>query len=290
MSKANDTQKPKLYKQAPLPFVGQKRFFLPHFRKILDNYIQGNGEDWTIIDVFGGSGLLSNNAKHCKPNARVIYNDFDNYSERLKYIDDSNRLRKLLYAVLEHEPRRKLSKPIIQKVKKIINNFDGIIDIRALSTWLLFTGNHAKNIDDLFTFTLYNNIRKSDYAPADDYLTGLEIINQSYEQLLAKFSNQEKTLLLLDPPYICTAQNAYKDDRYFGMVQFLELMEFVRPPYVFFGSTKSELLDYLQFVKTHRPIEWQRLGGDFCKISFNATINHSASYEDNLIYNFGGAK
>ncbi len=290
MSNANNIQKPKLYKQAPLPFVGQKRFFLPHFRNIVNEYINGDGEGWTIIDVFGGSGLLSNNAKHCKPNARVIYNDFDNYSERLKFIADNNRLRRLLYDVLKHEPRRKLSKPIIEDVKRIIYDFDGKIDIRALSNWLLFTGNHAQDIDDLFSFTLYNNIRKSDYPSADDYLTGVEIVNQSYEQLLPQFSNQEKVLLLLDPPYVCTEQGSYKDDRYFGMVQFLELMEFVRPPYVFFGSTKSELLDYLQFVKTHKPIEWQRLGGDFCKISFNATINHSASYEDNLIYNFGGAK
>ncbi len=286
----NDTQKPKLYKQAPLPFVGQKRFFLTNFRKILNDNIEGEGEGWTIIDVFGGSGLLSNNAKHCKPQARVIYNDFDNYCERLKYIDDSNRLRKLLYAVLEHEPRRKLDKPIIDKVKNIIYDFDGKIDIRALSNWLLFTGNHAQDIDDLFTFILFNNIRKSDYALADDYLTGVEIVCQSYEQLLPQFSNQEKVLLLLDPPYVSTAQNAYKDNLYFGMVQFLRLMQFVRPPYIFFGSTKSELLDYLQFIKNHKPMEWQRFGGNFGKVSFNATINKSASYEDNLIYNFGGAK
>ncbi len=290
MSNSNDTQKPKRYKQAPLPFVGQKRFFLTHFRQILDEYIKGDGEGWTIVDVFGGSGLLSNNAKHCKPKARVIYNDFDGYRDRLQYIDDSNRLRKLLYAVLKDEPKRKLDKPIIAKVKAIIDEFDGFIDIRALSTWLLFAGKVASDIDGLFKFTLYNNIRKSDYPPADGYLTGVEVVCQSYNELLPQFVNQPKTLLLLDPPYICTEQGAYSSDKYFGMVQFLTLMQFVRPPYIFFSSTRSELLDYLEFTKTHKVEDWQRFGGEFNKISFNSTINHSSRYEDNLIYNFGGTK
>ncbi|MFW9339073.1 hypothetical protein ACN9N6_01275, partial [Glaesserella parasuis] len=72
-----------IYKQTPLPFVGQKRMLLKHFSQILNDNIKGDGEGWTIVDVFGGSGLLSHTAKQLKPQARVIYNDFDNYAERL---------------------------------------------------------------------------------------------------------------------------------------------------------------------------------------------------------------
>ncbi|MFW9314226.1 s-adenosyl-L-methionine-dependent methyltransferase, partial [Glaesserella parasuis] len=42
---------------------GQKRMFLKHFSQILNDNIDGNGEGWTIVDVFGGSGLLSHTAK-----------------------------------------------------------------------------------------------------------------------------------------------------------------------------------------------------------------------------------
>lgn len=62
--------------------------------------IKNDGEGWTIIDTFGGSGLLSHVAKQLKPKARVIYNDFDGYAERLTHIDDINALRAQLYAVV----------------------------------------------------------------------------------------------------------------------------------------------------------------------------------------------
>lgn len=75
------------FKQAPLPFVGQKRMFLNQFAQILQDNIEGDGEGWTIIDVFGGSGLLAHTAKQLKPQARVIYNDFDGYSERLRHTE-----------------------------------------------------------------------------------------------------------------------------------------------------------------------------------------------------------
>ena len=53
----------KTFKQAPLPFIGQKRMFLKHVEIVLNKHIDGEGEGWTIVDVFGGSGLLSHTAK-----------------------------------------------------------------------------------------------------------------------------------------------------------------------------------------------------------------------------------
>ena len=67
------------YSQAPLPFVGQKRMFASEFRKVLKRF-----SDRTVfVDLFGGSGLLSHITKRERPDATVIYNDHDNYRERL---------------------------------------------------------------------------------------------------------------------------------------------------------------------------------------------------------------
>ncbi|EGT81456.1 putative s-adenosyl-L-methionine-dependent methyltransferase [Haemophilus haemolyticus M21639] len=88
------------FKQAPLPFIGQKRMFLKQFEQILNENIPDDGEGWTILDTFGGSGLLSHTVKRLKPKARVIYNDFDGYAERLAHIDDINQLRAELYSVV----------------------------------------------------------------------------------------------------------------------------------------------------------------------------------------------
>lgn len=69
------------------------------------------------------------------------------------------------------------------------------------------------------------------------------------------------------------------------MVGFLTLMTMIRPPYVFFSSTKSELLDYLEYVKQYEPQAWARIG-NFEKLSFNSSVNYHATYEDNMIYKF----
>lgn len=76
----------KEYLSAPLPFVGQKRMFATQFKEVLKQY----PDDTIFVDLFGGSGLLSHIAKHEKPKATVVYNDFDNYRERLVNIDRTN--------------------------------------------------------------------------------------------------------------------------------------------------------------------------------------------------------
>ena len=49
--------------------------FAKEFIKVLEQF----PEDTVFVDLFGGSGLLSHIAKRSKPDATVVYNDFDNY-------------------------------------------------------------------------------------------------------------------------------------------------------------------------------------------------------------------
>ena len=42
--------------------------------------------------LFGGSGLLAHVVKQVRPDATVIYNDFDNFSERLGNVDITNSI------------------------------------------------------------------------------------------------------------------------------------------------------------------------------------------------------
>ena len=170
-----------MYRKAPLPFTGQKRNFLKLFKQVLNDHIPGDGEDWTILDAFGGSGRLSRTAQQCKPAARVIYNDYDGYSARLQHIPDINRLRRLLAGILEPVPR---SKPVPPAIKAAIRSFGGYIDLDCLVSWLLFSGNTAADLDELCRKTMYNCISLSDYPEAQDYLQGVEIVGQSYRELL----------------------------------------------------------------------------------------------------------
>lgn len=280
----------KRYKTAPLPFTGQKRMFLRHFEQLLKDNIPNDGEGFTVIDVFGGSGLLAHNAKHILPKATVIYNDFDGYADRLAHIDDTNRLRQALFDLLKDKPRSvKLSDIAKAQVSDLLaKSADNgtFIDVQTLAGWLLFSGRQVSNLDEfLAESTFYNRIVKADYEQAEGYLDGLVIECLDFEKLLQKYQDTPNCLLILDPPYLCTAQGAYAKHGYFGMTKFLRLMQFVRPPYIFFSSTKSELLDYMAYVQRYEPSTWQRVG-DFTHIKVNSSINAKVSYEDNILAKF----
>ena len=62
--------------------------FAKEFIKVLKHY----QDDAVFVDLFGGSGLLSHITKCQKPDATVVYNDFDNYRRRLENIPRTNAL------------------------------------------------------------------------------------------------------------------------------------------------------------------------------------------------------
>ena len=275
------------FKQAPLPFVGQKRMFLKHFETILNENIKCDGEGWTIIDTFAGSGLLSHAAKAIKPKARVIYNDFDGYAERLVHIDDINALRSQLFTAAGNAtPKNKrMPKELKAECVKIIQAFDGYKDLNCLASWLLFSGQQVATIDELFQNDFWHCIRQSDYPKADGYLDGVEIVRESFHTLLPKFADNPKALFVLDPPYLCTRQESYKQATYFDLIDFLRLVNITRPPYIFFSSTKSEFVRFIEYMQEDKVDNWQTFD-NAQRIVVNASASYSGKYEDNMVYKF----
>lgn len=277
----------KTFKQAPLPFIGQKRMFLKHVEIVLNKHIDGEGEGWTIVDVFGGSGLLSHTAKQLKPKATVIYNDFDGYAERLNHIDDINRLRQMIFNYLHGiiPKNGRLSKEIKEEIINKINNFNGYKDLNCLASWLLFSGQQVGSVEALFAKDFWNCVRQSDYPTAEGYLDGIEVISESFHKLIPRYQNQEKVLLLLDPPYLCTRQESYKQATYFDLIDFLRLINLTKPPYIFFSSTKSEFIRYLNYMQESKINNWETFEG-YKRITVKASTSKDGIYEDNMIYKF----
>lgn len=277
----------KTFKQAPLPFIGQKRMFLKHVEIVLNKHIDGEGEGWTIVDVFGGSGLLSHTAKQLKPKATVIYNDFDGYAERLNHIDDINRLRQIIFNYLHGiiPKNGRLSKEIKAEIINKINDFKGYKDINCLASWLLFSGQQVGSFDALFAKDFWNCVRQSDYPTAEGYLDGIEVISESFHKLIPRYQNQEKVLLLLDPPYLCTRQESYKQATYFDLIDFLRLINLTKPPYIFFSSTKSEFIRYLDYIQESKTDNWESFDG-YERIVVKVSASKDGIYEDNMIYKF----
>lgn len=190
----------KQYLSAPLPFVGQKRMFAREFIQVLKRY----PDDAVFVDLFGGSGLLSHITKYQKPGATVVYNDFDNYRQRLENIPRTNVLLDKIRAVVASVPRRKfLPKKTKETILRLIEQEEhryGYVDYITLSSSLLFSMKYATNLEELRKETFYNTVRKCDYNPCLDYLDGLEIVSCDYKELFNKYKDMPDVVFLIDPP------------------------------------------------------------------------------------------
>lgn len=272
----------KLYLSAPLPFVGQKRNFARPFIKVLEQYPDGT----TFVDLFGGSGLLSHIAKHQKPHSKVVYNDYDNYRERLVRIPETNELLAKLREITAGIPRKS---PIMgearERVLATIADHEaryGWVDYITLSPSILFSMKYLLSLDAIRKEGLYNKIRTTDFAPAGDYLEGLTVTSADYREVFAQYKDEPNVVFLVDPPYLSTEAGTYR--MYWKLSDYLDVLNVLRDHrFIYFTSNKSSILELCQWLGKNRD-----LGNPFagCQmVEFRAQMNYSASYTDMMIYN-----
>lgn len=163
---------------APLPFLGQKRRWIKDLVALLSDA----PEPTTVVDVFGGSGLLSRLAKDLYPRAHVVYNDYDNYTDRLHHIEETERLRREIVAILA--PLKCNSrvpdcyKVLILKAVQAHEERYKYVDWVTLSGWLLYTNNFAYSLPELASRSLYVSPTRTPLPDVSKYLQGLDIVSQ----------------------------------------------------------------------------------------------------------------
>jgi hypothetical protein len=234
------------FNSAPLPFQGQKRNFIKQFRELIKDEFRPY-KDGIFIDAFGGSGLLSHNIKQIYPNARVIYNDYDNYSERLAHIDETNEISQAIEPITtKYKKNEKLREEDREKIIKIIDEYikrGYFIDWLTFSSRLLFSGHYVHNEAEFKKEkTFYASSPKMPLCQANGYLNGAQIIRKDAKELIKEFEGKD-VVLVLDPPYLQTSKAGYKC--FWGIRDFLELIKLVREPFIFFSSENSDILPYI---------------------------------------------
>lgn len=271
----------KMYLSAPLPFVGQKRMFAKEFIKVL-----GQFPDSTVfVDLFGGSGLLSHITKCIRPDATVIYNDFDNYRQLLANIPNTNVLLSDIRRIAERVPRNK--RIIGENRDKVFARIEkeekerGYVDYITLSSSLLFSMKYVLNLEGMTKETLYNVIRQTDYPEAVDYLEGLTITCKDYKEVFECYKDVPNVVFLVDPPYLSTEVGTYK--MYWCLADYLDVLNVLkRHSFVYFTSNKSSILELCDWMDRNPFI-----GNPFkdCrKIEFNAHMNYNSKYTDIMLY------
>lgn len=241
--------KTKFLYQPPLPFLGSKRNFV---KVTIENLLslEHKGiitKDTIFLDVFGGSGILSHNIKRLFPNNRVVWNDFDNFQERLDNIQATNDL---LFKIDEARQKNKVGYRVSDESKKEIlsiiqHELDtcAYVDFFTISRYLLFQNFYAKDINELKKYPFY---AKSNYFKPfelNGYLENVERISADFVEVVELFKNQN-VFSIYDPPYLFSNESMYSAQ--WSMRNFLKLMSLLKPPYFLYSHTKSGILDFME--------------------------------------------
>lgn len=248
------------YSQPPLPFMGNKRNMLKHIKAVLET-MQEDGQidsETIFIDCFGGSGLISHNIKQWYPSNRVIWNDYDNYQERLNHLDTTEQLRQEIAKIINDTRTPHYDKLHPHTKEKILTLLQdkaqsgAFIDYTTIGTYLLFSGNYATNYQELAKHTFYN---RTAFTPLnkEGYLAGVERTQADFIDILESYKDITNKCLILDPPYLQTQKGNYNDS--FQLAQFLALIERVQKPYIFFGSHRSDIMPCFAYLsKYHKEL------------------------------------
>ena len=271
----------KQYLSAPLPFQGQKRNFAREYIKVLSRF----PADTVFVDLFGGSGLLSHIAKCQKPDATVVYNDFDGYCTRLTHIPQTNALLAELRSILSDYPKKvAITGNLRERVLSCVHKHERAncyVDYITLSGSLLFSMKYATCYEELLKETLYNRVKATDYPLADDYLDGLVVTSYDYRQLVEQYKDVPGVVFLVDPPYLSTDVTTYKT--YWKLADYLDVLTVLAGHrFIYFTSNKSSIIELCNWIGENKLI-----GNPFkdcSKIEFRAHLNYNAAYTDIMLY------
>ena len=276
----NPTLMAKIYTQAPLPFMGQKRRWNKDFKAAL---LKDFGDCHTFIDLFGGSGLLSHFTHTVRPDATIIYNDYDNYSQRLAAIPTTNALLSELRELLKDYPDlKRIEEPMRSKVISKIAEYDqrGWLDYITLSASIVFSGRYVTSLAEIQKDTLYNTLRQSDYT-AEGYLDGLTVVHEDYRRLFNRYRQQDGVCFLIDPPYLSTQATTYTG--YWKLRDYLDVLHTLHGTnYFYFTSEKSSILELCEWLDD----EYQT-GNPFkgaTRIDYATHLNYAAGFIDIMLY------
>lgn len=281
--------KSKYWTKAPLPFTGQKKNWIKTLDSELDN-IDLSGID-TIVDLFGGSGLMSRFMKDKFPDKKVIYNDYENYTERIRRIPETNVILEKLRVIFKDNGIEPNAKVLDENVKdQIYEVVKDAYDWRTIFANIFFSGPTPTPRTDR---RYYNRVVKNNYAEANDYLDGLEILSCDYQELIKQY-NGDNVMYICDPPYLMTDNDSYKKEAEWKLTEYLDIIRLTNEnssAFIYFTSEKSGLTDFINWMEQHYEIKMfkkeckllNRVSGinyaavnyDQCLISYNKAVDNN---------------
>lgn len=209
------------------------------------------------MDLFGGSGLLSHITKCQRPDATVVYNDYDGYCQRLQAIPQTNSLLSDLRIIAKDIPRHKPITGVAREriFERLLREEQqvGYVDYITISSSLMFSMKYYLSVEGMRKDTLYNNIRATDYQPCPDYLDGLTVTSCDYKELYERYKDVPDVVFLVDPPYLSTEVGTYK--MYWRLSDYLDVLNVLHDkPFVYFTSNKSSIMELCEWLGNNNTL------------------------------------
>lgn len=243
-----------MLKLPPLSFQGNKKLWRTEIIELI-NEIKASDDSVVYVDLFGGSGIISHWIKHLKPNSVVIYNDYDNYTERLNKIDETNEIIEGLREITQGTKKdEKLSEELKNEIIELIESYNKP-DLLTIESLILFNKCRCSNktIEELKKSNFYNRITKNKISvDINEYLNGLIIEHKDWEKLYNEVKDKykdKKIFYILDPPYIYTDKTGYDNQaHYWKLKDSLKIIRLLRDEkyWLYFNSDKSGFDDIIE--------------------------------------------
>ena len=236
----------------PLPFVGHKGHWVSELSEIASSL----PENYTVFDVFGGSGVCAHCFKQARPDLNVVWNDFDNYQARLDHVDQTESLRqRLLDGLGRPVPKGAFKPPMTDEQRDFVfKTLDahqtqfGFVDEQTVSRWFYLYPLKTHKLRSS-TGKMYNRIPVVPLraAACASWLTDVRRTSVAFSGLDTQFTfptfciyprtfiPSQDALFVFDPPYLATGCNDYgNQDALFCLRNIVECCECL--PFLLFGD------------------------------------------------------
>ena len=248
----------------PVRFSGNKKLW----QEFIEKKALELPENATVVDAFGGSGIISYYITKIRPDIKVIYNDFDNYLNRVEHIEDLEQVRKDLQKICGKRTHGTLRKnngldknPIDdEKKSKIIKYLNKrkdknlFTDYNVITTWLTHGFSARDEISE--DLSLVNGIpvdplnieyAKEYYNTLKPLKTKFDIRNLNKSKRLQNLLHDTSVYWVLDPPYRETDCYDYKNE--FSQEIEDAIKEIIKTNRVMLFCDKKEVSVYKQMFK-----------------------------------------
>ena len=248
-------------KKPPLPFNGNKKNWFKYFQQAFKDDLFNIKDNTIIIDLFGGSGILSHWFAHQYPHNKIIYNDYDNYMS-IYTSDNINKLNELLNKIRNIIISKGIKKAekiddtteIFELIKQYYQNYEENYKISNLLTANLCYNNGKLHIKT----QLFNKVIKENYEYNENYIINqknIQIIHEDYKNVIEQFKDNNNIFYILDPPYLATEKCYYND--FWGIdnnIDVIRLLMFNKC--IIFESDKSQILSLLKLLKEYVDFDY----------------------------------